>query len=99
MTMLIIIMNLCIKSKQNYARVTNSFKTGVNQCNNSLRYKNSVDCDSFFVNSNHKNSSNSVNQSPGGLPQICDSTRTIDDSIESKNTNISNNLPDINARL
>ena len=36
------------KSKQNYASVTNSCKTGVNQCNNSLRCRNCADCDKFF---------------------------------------------------
>ena len=36
------------KSSQHYASVTNSCKTGVNQCNNSLGYRNCVDCDKFF---------------------------------------------------
>ena len=87
------------KSQQNYARVTNSCETDVNQCNNSLRYRNCVDCKNFFVTNNHKNSSNSVNQSPRGLPQICGSTSTIDNNIEIKNTNILNNLPDVDAEL
>ena len=54
------------KSNQNYALVTNSCKTGVNQCNNSLGYRNCVDCDKFFVNSNYKNSSKlfCCNQTP-----------------------------------
>ena len=40
------------KSKQNYACGTNSSKTSVNQCSNSLCYRHCVDCDNFFVNSN-----------------------------------------------
>ena len=93
------------KSKQNYASVTNSCKTGVNQCNNSLRCRNCADCDKFFVNSNYKNFSNSfccnqtpVNQNPG-LPQIFDCASTIANSIKTKNPNASNNLPDIDAEL
>ena len=86
-----------IDNLKNYTRVTNSSKTGVNQCNNSLRYRNRVDCDNFFVNSDHKNSSNSFNQSQEGLPQICGST--FDNSIETENTNISNSLLDIDVEL
>ena len=93
------------KSNQNYASVTNSCKTGVNQCNNSLGYRNCVDCDKFFVNSNYKNSSNSfccnqipVNQSPG-LPQIFGYASIIVNTIETENPNVSNNLPDIDAEL
>ena len=86
-------------------RVTNSSKAGVNQRNNSLHYRNCVDCNNFFVNSNYINSSNSfccnqtpVNQSPG-LPQIFGSASTILNSTETENPNESNNLPDIDAEL
>ena len=37
-----------LKSKQNYVRVNNSSKTGVNQCKNSLRCRNRTDCDDFL---------------------------------------------------
>ena len=93
------------KSNQNYAPVTNSCKTGVNQCNNSLGYRNCVDCNKLFVNSNYKNSSKSfccnqtpVNQSQG-LPQIFGCASTIVNTIEAENPNVSNNLPDIDAEL
>ena len=93
------------KSNQNYASVTNSCKTGVNQCNNCLGYRNCVDCDKFFVNSNYKNFSNSfccnqtlVDQSLD-LPQIFGCASTIVDTIETENPNVSNNLPDIDAEL
>ena len=93
------------KLNQNYASVTNSCKAGVNQCNNSLGYRNCVDCDQFFVNSNYKNSSNSfccnqtpVDQSPS-LPQIFGCASTIVNTIETENPNVSNNLPDVDAEL
>ena len=93
------------KSNQNYASVTSSCKTGVNQCNNSLGYRNCVDCDKFFVNNNYKNSSNSfccnqtpIDQSPG-LPQIFGCASTIVNTIETENPNVSNNSPDIDAEL
>ena len=70
-----------------------------------MGYRNCVDCDKFFVNSNYKNSSKSfccnhtpVNQSPG-LPQIFGSASTIDNTIEAENPNVPNNLPDIDAEL
>ena len=90
------------RSKQNYTPVTNSCKTGVNQCNNNLRYRNCVNCDKFFVNSNYKNSTNSFccNQSRS-LPQIFGSAKTIVNNIETENpnTSISDNLSDIDAEL
>ena len=66
---------------------------------NILRYINCVNCDNSFEKYNHKHSRNqiSVNQRPGDLPPIFGSTSTIDNSIVTENTNLSNNLPDVDA--
>ena len=90
------------KLKQNYARVANSSKAGVEQCSNSLRYRNCVDWDNSFEYSDSMHplkSFGAIKYLSIKTQEVCGSTSTIDNSIETENRNILNNLPDIDAEL